>query len=70
MWEIAFHLAVAVDVFDGVFLCCPFFPRDVFDWLWDLIGSVTEGLPTYSVQSESLNLVLIKSKTPINQISR
>ena len=24
--EITVHLAVAGDVFDGVFLCCPFFP--------------------------------------------
>ena len=24
LWEIAVHLAVACDVFDGVFLCCPF----------------------------------------------
>ena len=23
-WEIAVHLAVACDVFDGLFLCCPF----------------------------------------------
>ena len=25
VWEIAVHLAVASDVFDGVFLCCPFY---------------------------------------------
>ena len=24
LWEITVHLAVAGDVFDGVFLCCPF----------------------------------------------
>ena len=24
VWEIAVHLVVAGDVFDGVFLCCPF----------------------------------------------
>ena len=24
LWEIAVHLTVAGDVFDGVFLCCPF----------------------------------------------
>ena len=23
VWEVAVHLAVAGDVFDGVFLCCP-----------------------------------------------
>ena len=40
--------AVAGDVFDGVSLCCLFFPRDVFDEIWDLIESVSEGFPTYS----------------------
>ena len=25
-----------------------FFPRDVFDEIWDLTGSVSEGFPTYS----------------------
>ena len=24
-----------------------FFPRDVLDEIWDLIGSVSEGFPTY-----------------------
>ena len=24
VWDIAVHLAVVGDVFDGVFLCCPF----------------------------------------------
>ena len=24
VWEIAVHLAIASDVFDGVFLCCTF----------------------------------------------
>ena len=37
VWEIAVHLAVAGDVYDGVFLCCLFFPRDVFDVTLDLI---------------------------------
>ena len=31
VWEIAVHLAVEGDVFAGVFLCCPLFPRDVLD---------------------------------------
>ena len=44
----AVHLAVAGDVFDGVFLCCPFSPRDVLDEIWDLNESVSEGFPTYS----------------------
>ena len=45
--EITVHLAVAGDVFDGVFLCCPFFPRDVLDSIWGLIESVSEGFTTY-----------------------
>ena len=46
--EKAVRLAVAGDVFDGVFLCCPFSPRDVLHEIWDLIGSVSEGFLTYS----------------------
>ena len=49
-WEIAVHLAVAGNVFDGVFLCCPFFPRDVLDEIWDIIESVSEGFSTYFCQ--------------------
>ena len=45
--EIAVHLAVAGDVFDGVILCCCFFPRDVLDEISDLIESVSEIFPTY-----------------------
>ena len=47
-YEIAVHLAAAGDVFDGIFLCCPFSPRDVLDEIWDLIESVSKGvfLPT------------------------
>ena len=37
------YLAVAGDVYDGVFLCCP-----VLDEIWDLIESVFEGFLTYS----------------------
>ena len=37
-----------VHVFDGVFLCSPFFPRDVLDEISDLIESVSEGFLTYS----------------------
>ena len=36
-------MAVAGDVFDGVFLCCPFFPRAILDEIWDLIESVSGG---------------------------
>ena len=32
---------------DGIFLCCPFFPPDALDEIWDLIESVSKGLPTY-----------------------
>ena len=49
MCKIAVHLAVAGDVFDGVFLCCPSFPRAILDEIWDLIESVFEGVPTYSL---------------------
>ena len=42
MREIAGLLAVAGGVYDGVFLCCPFFPRDVLDEILDLIESVSE----------------------------
>ena len=48
MWETAVHLAVAGGVFDGVFLFCPFFPLDVLDEIWVVIGSVSEGFLTYS----------------------
>ena len=47
MWEIGAHLAVAGGVYDGIFLCCPFFPRDVFDGILDLIESISEGFPSY-----------------------
>ena len=45
------HLAVAGDVFNDVFLCCPFSPRDVLDEILDLIESVSEGFPAYSTLS-------------------
>ena len=44
------HLAVAGGVFDGVSLCCLFFPRDILDEIWDLIESVSEGVSTYSTR--------------------
>ena len=28
-----------------------FFPRDVLDEIWDLVGSVPEGFPTYSLRA-------------------
>ena len=36
------------DVYDGVFLCSSFFPRDVLDKILDLIESVSEGFPTFT----------------------
>ena len=49
-WEIAVYLAVAGDVFDGVFffVVLSFFPRDILDEILVLIESVSEGFPTYS----------------------
>ena len=48
VWETTVHLAVAGGVFDGVFLCCTFFPLDVLDEIWDVIESVSEEFLTYS----------------------
>ena len=42
------HLAVDCGVFLWRLLCCPFFPLDVLDGIWDLIESVSEGFLTYS----------------------
>ena len=56
MWEIAVHLAVAGGVYDGVFLCCLFFSRDVLDGTFDLIESVPMGFLTYSL---SINSTLV-----------
>ena len=47
MWIIAVHLAVAGGVYDGVFLCCSFSPRQVLDGILNLIEPVPEGFPTY-----------------------
>ena len=49
MWEIAVHLAVAGGVCDGVFCAVICFPRGVLDDILDLIESVSEGFPTYSM---------------------
>ena len=46
--KIAVHLAVACDVYDGVFLCCLFFPLGVLDEILNLIESVSEGFSSYS----------------------
>ena len=52
---IAVHLAAAGGVYDGVFLCCPFSPRDVLDDFYDLIGPVSEGFPSYSCLCSGLD---------------
>ena len=41
-------MAVAGDVYDGVFLCCPFSPRDVLDEILNFIESASEGFPSNS----------------------
>ena len=41
-------LAVAGDIFDGVFFVLSFFPRDVLDEIWDLFEGVSDGFSTYS----------------------
>ena len=56
VWETAVHLAVAGGVFDGVFLCCSFFPLDVSHKIWDVIESVSEGFLTYSCNTKSVHL--------------
>ena len=41
-------------------LCCPFFPLDVLDGIWDLIESVSEGFLTYFCISELLCLCCVE----------
>ena len=43
------NLPVASDVFNGVFLCCPFSHKMFWmsDDIWDLMGSVSVGCLTY-----------------------
>ena len=38
----------------AVSFCAVLFPRDVLDEIWDLIESVSEGFPTYSVACPKL----------------
>ena len=56
-----YTLAVAGDVFDGVFLCCPL---GVMDEIWDLIESVSEGFLTYSREIETLHFFIGKYNKP------
>ena len=64
VWEIAVHLAVACDVFIDVSLCCSFFPLDVLDGIWDLIGS-----PTFFL-NESETLLIFKDFKTFERKSR
>ena len=50
--EIVVHLAVACDVYDGVF-----FPRGVFDEILNLIESVSEGFPSYSLPNMGMTAI-------------
>ena len=43
-----FNVRLAGGHLYGRLLCCPFFPLDVLDEIWDLIDSVSEGFLTYS----------------------
>ena len=52
--------AVACDVYDGVFLCCPFSPRDVFDEILNLSESFSEGFSTYSSIQSHISGVFVK----------
>ena len=54
--KLLFHLAVAVDVFDGVF-CAVSFPRDVLDEIKYWIESVPEGFP-YLLSYQSVCVLL------------
>ena len=47
VWEIAVHLAVACDVYDGVFFVLSFFPRGVLGEILNLIESVSEFFSSY-----------------------
>ena len=48
MWEIAAHLAVGWCLLWCLFVLS-FFPRDALDEILDLIESVSEGFPTFSL---------------------
>ena len=57
VWEIAVQLAVACDVYDGVF-CAFIFPKgDFLDEILNFIESVSEVFPTYSFIFNLFNLL-------------
>ena len=55
--EIAVHLAVACYVYDGVPFVLSFFPRGVLGEILNLIESVSEGFPSYSLEMKIPDLV-------------
>ena len=47
-----------------------FFPRDVLDEIWDLIGSVSEGFPTYlSIFNIERQIASLRGRSIISLIS-
>ena len=42
-----------------------FFPRDVLDEILNLIGSVSEGFPSYSSIYSALNTILVETEACI-----
>ena len=56
-------------VYDDVFLCCPFSPRDVLDEMVNLLESVSEVFSTYSCQWFSNNKANKEIITELSVIS-
>ena len=59
VWEIAIHLAVACDVYNGVLLCCLFSHEVFFNETLNLIESVSEDFPSYSLMKKTLLILNI-----------
>ena len=57
VWEIAVHLDVTGDVFDGVFFAV-LFPHEISD----LIDSVSECFPAYSYSNPKLKSLLLRNR--------
>ena len=66
MWKIAVHLAVSGDVYDGLFVLS-LFPRDVLAEILDLIQSVSEGFPTYTLRESTCLCTGISKQNNINK---
>ena len=41
--------------------CAVIFPRDVLDEIWDLVGSVSKGFPTYSYNFGTMITLLYRT---------